>query len=237
MFVERYNRLHELAQQAVRQLVPNGVETLIPFIYCGGGTLNLGLDKVVGLLHEKATRHDRDHLISVYLATIESHLYRQGHCSTGHIIRVQAGNYCVALEEDKKKIIRDGFPFRVAAVSSAEDLEANTPLKRVTDAEYSSTFERLHAAWGSPSQKAMIPMMEDRLATIYDLLPQHKIGKELHRERQTPKGPRKEPLPLYVRNEISHPSTPGLPESATFQHDKTIGYAIMEAWLTQGGTV
>ena len=78
-------------------------------------------------------------------------------------------------------------------------------------------------------------MMDKRLETIYELLPQHKIGKEFHRERHTPKGPRKEPLPLYVRNEISHPSTPELSKSAAFQRDKSIGYVIMEAWLAQHG--
>ncbi|MDE0694964.1 MAG: hypothetical protein OXH76_03915 [Boseongicola sp.] len=226
-----------MAQQTVQKLVPNGVEILIPFIYGGGGgMLNLGLDGVATLLHDKATPSERDHFISVYLATIESCLYRHGHCSTGHIIRIQAGNYRVAPNEEKQAIIRDGFPFRVGTVSSAEELAALTPLKRVTDAEYSAKFEELHTAWGSPSQKAMIPMMDSRLATTHELMPQHKIGKEFHRERQTPKGPRNEPVPLYVRNEISHPNTPDLPESATFQQDKSIGYAMMEAWLAQGSS-
>ena len=98
-------------------------------------------------------------------------------------------------------------------------------------------FETEQPVLGSGTHlKAMIPMMDSRLATTHELMPQHKIGKEFHRERQTPKGPRNEPVPLYVRNEISHPNTPDLPESATFQQDKSIGYAMMEAWLAQGSS-
>ena len=231
MFVERYNRLHEIAQTVVEELIPNGVETLFPFRLAGGGSLNLGLDRVVALLPETASPHDRDHLVLVHLAALESHLYRHGYCRTGHMIRIMAGNYGAALEEEKQSIIRNGFPCVVGTVSSEEELIALTPLKRVTDAEYSDLYERLIAAWGNPRQRQAATMMETRLATIHDLLPRHKVGDDFRRARAG----REESLPLYVRNEIHHPTEDGLPESTTFERDKSIGYAIMEAWLSESG--
>ena len=71
--------------------------------------------------------------------------------------------------------------------------------------------------------------METNLRSIHDLLPQHKIGDDFRRKR---KG-RLEPLPLYVRNEIHHPTKGPLLETEAFQQDKRIGYAIMEAWLSR----
>ena len=201
----------------------------MPFILAGGGSLGLGLDRVAALLPETASSQDRDHLVLVHLAAIESHLYRNGYCPTGHMIRVMAGNYGIAPEEEKRSIIRQGFPCVVGTVASAEELIALTPLKRVTDAEYSQVYERLVAAWGSPRQKDAATRMETRLETIHDLLPRHKIGDDFRRVRAG----RQEPLPLYVRNEIHHPTTEGLPESKTFQRDKSIGYAIMQAWLSE----
>ena len=229
MFVERYNRLNEITHAVIEKLIPDGVEVLIPFIYAGGGLLNLGLDRVAALLPETASPHDRDHLVMVHLAAIESHLYRYGHCPTGHMIRIMAGNYRVAEEEEKHSIVQNGFPCVVGTVSSAEELIALTPLKRVTDAEYSDLYGRLIAAWGNPRQKEAATMMKTRLATIHDHLPRHKIGDDFRRVRAG----REEPLPLYVRNEIHHPTTEGLPESTAFQRDKRIGYAIMEAWLSE----
>ncbi len=228
-FVERYNRLHDIAQTVIEELIPNGVEVLLPFIRAGGGSLDLGLDRVAALLPETASPHDRDHLVRVYLAAIESHLYRHGYCPTGHMVRILTGNYGVAPEAEKRSIIQHGFPCVVGTVSSAEELSALTPLKRVTDAEYSDLYERLVAAWGSTRQKEAAAMMRTRLATIHDLLPRHKIGDDFRRVRAG----REEPLPLYVRNEIHHPTTDGLAESTTFQQDKRIGYAIMEAWLSE----
>ena len=72
-------------------------------------------------------------------------------------------------------------------------------------------------------------MMRTRLATIHNLLPHHKIGTDFRRVRDG----REEPVPLYVRNEIHHPAMDGLAGSKTFQRDKRIGYAIMEAWLSE----
>lgn len=231
MFVERYNRLHEITHAVIEKLIPDGVEVLIPFIYSGGGVLNLELDKVVALLPETASPHDRDHLVSVHLAAIESHLYRHGHCTTGHMIRIMASNYGASEEEKKQSIVQSGFPCVVGTVSSAEEFIALTPLKRVTDAEYSNLYESLMAVWGNPRQKEAARMMETRLATIHRLLPRHKIGDDLRRTRSG----REEPLPLYVRNEIHHPTAQELRESTAFHRDKSIGYAIMEAWLTQDG--
>ena len=71
-------------------------------------------------------------------------------------------------------------------------------------------------------------MMRIRLRTIHLLLPRHKIGTDFERLR---KG-RQEPLPLYVRNEIHHPTIKGLADSNAFQRDKRIGYAIVAAWLS-----
>lgn len=230
-FVERYTRLEEIARAVVAKLTPNGIEVVIPFIVAGGGPLNLGLDRVVALLPETATSHDRDHLAQVHLAAVESHLYRRGHCTTGHMVRIFSGNYRVASEEEKQAIVRNGFPCRVGMVSNAEELVALTPLKRVTDAEYSDAYERLAACWGNPRQKKVAAMMESRLVTIHDLLPRHKIGDDFRRVRAG----REEPLPLYVRNEIHHPTLDGLAKSESFQRDKRIGYAIMEAWLAERG--
>lgn len=225
-FVERYKRLHEIAQTAIEELTPNGVDMVVPFIQDGGGFLNLGLDRIAALLPATASPHDRDHLVLVYLATIESYLYRHGYCTTGQIIRIMAGNYRDAVEENKQSIIRDGFGCVVNSVSSTEELDACTPLKSVTDVKYSDLYEKLVADWGSHPQKKVAAMMKTRLETIHDLLPRHKIGDDFRRVRAG----REEPLPLYVRNEIHHPTTDGLSESGKFQQDKRIGYAIMEAW-------
>ena len=162
---------------------------------------------------------------------LESYLYRHGYVETGHIVRIQAGNYRVATEDVKRSIVSDGFPIRVGTVSSAEELEAVTPLRRVSDGEYSQMYERLSEAWGRGSQKEMAQAMEANLRSIYDLLPRHKIGDDFCRERRG----RLEPLPLYVRNEIHHPTKGPLLETEAFQQDKRIGYAIMEAWLSRDG--
>lgn len=229
LFVKRYNRLFGITQTVIKYLTPNGTEMLLPFVQAGGGLLALGLDRVAALLPETATPHDRDHLVLVHLAAIESHLYRHGYCPTGHVIRIMADNYRAAPEEEKQAIIRDGFRCVVSSVSSAEEVEAVTPLKRVTDAEYTDLYERLVATWGNPRQKEVAAMMETRLATIHDLLPRHKIGNDFRRTRAG----REEPLPLYVRNELHHPTVDGLPESKAFQWDKRIGYAIMDSWLPE----
>ena len=125
-FVERYNRLHEIAQTVIEELIPNGVEVLLPFI----------------------------------------------------------------------------FGWRRVSRSGSGEARDN---------------------------KEAAAMMQTRLATIHDLLPRHKIRDDFRRVRAG----REEPLPLYVRNEIHHPTTDGLAESTTFQQDKRIGYAIMEAWLSE----
>ena len=183
MFVERYSQLHAITQKIISDLISNGVEVLIPFIYAGGGRLDLGLDRVAALLPETATPRARDHLIMVHLAAIESHLYRNGYCSTGHMIRIMAGNYGVAEKEEKQAIIQSGFPCVVGSVSSAEELIALTPLKRVTDAEYSDLYERLLAAWRNPPQKKVAEIMNTRLVTIHDHLSRHKIGDDFRRTR------------------------------------------------------
>ena len=225
---ERHQRLHEIAEKTIEQLTPNGVEWVISFIQAGGGSLFLGLDKVVALIPETASPNERDHLFQVYFSTIESHLYRHGYYSTGRFVEVLANNYKNLVEEQKQSIIRNGFDCVVSSVSNAEELDACTPLKAVTNGEYSALYERLVAAWGGAPQKKVAAEMFKRLATIHDLLPRHKIGDDFRRARRHGW---EEPLPLYVRNEIHHPTQDGLPESAKFQRDKRIGYAIMEAWM------
>ena len=84
---------------------------------------------------------------------------------------------------------------------------------------------------GRLRQKEMTEVMEANLRSIHELLPRHKIGDKFHRERRG----RLEPLALYVRNEIHHPTKGPLLETEAFQQDKRIGYAIMEAWLSQDG--
>ena len=78
MFVERYDQLHAITQAVIKELAPDGVEVLFPFILAGGGPLDLGLDRVAAPPPETASPHDRDHLVLVHLAAIESHLYRRG---------------------------------------------------------------------------------------------------------------------------------------------------------------
>ena len=172
-------------------------------------------------------------LIGVHLATLESHLYRHRYVETGHFVRIQAGNYRVETEDVKRSIVSNGFPIRVAAVSSAEELDAVTPSRRASDGEYSQMYEQLSRAWGGLRQKEMAKVMEANLKSIHDLLPRHKIGDDFCRERCG----RKEPLPLYVRNEIHHPTKGPLLETEAFQRDKRIGYAIMEAWLSRDGAL
>ena len=162
---------------------------------------------------------------------LESYLYRHGFVETGHFIRIIAGNYRVATEDLKQSIISNGLPIRVATVSSAEELEAVTPLRRVSDGEYSEMYERLSKAWGGLRQREMAEVMEANLRSIHELLPRHKIGDDFHRERRG----RLEPLPLYVRNEIHHPTTGPLLETEAFQQDKHVGYTIRQAWLLQSG--
>ena len=228
----RYQLLSMITNRVLEILTPNGKEALIPFIHSGGGSVNLGLNLVEGLTpnrSEKTYGRRRDHLISVHLSVLESCLFIRGYSATGHLIRILAGNYMVASKEEKQAIIREGFPIRVGTISKREDLALNTPLRRVTDSEYSAMYERLLALWKTPRQKQAAEMMWVRLGKICDLLPKHKIGQSFIRQRQG----RDEPLPLYVRNEIHHPSIPGLKESKAFEDDKRIGYAIMEAWLFQ----
>ena len=119
VFVERYERLHEIARNVIGKLIPDGVEVVFPFMLAGGGSLDLGLDRVVALLPGTASPHDRDHLVMVHLSAIESHLYRNGYCPTGHLIRILAGNYGVASEEEKQESVRNGFPCQVGTASSA----------------------------------------------------------------------------------------------------------------------
>lgn len=226
VFTERYQQLHKIARTIIEKLTPNGIEVLVPLLQDGGGLLRLELDRVCALLPETASPEERDHLLRVYLATIESYLFRHGYCATGQIIKVMSCNYGVLSEEEKQATIRGGFPCLVMEVSSAEELDACTPLNDVTDAEYSTLYEKLVAGWGKPTQKDIAARMNSRLATIHDLLPRHKIGDGFRRERNG----REEPLPLYVRNEIHHPTKDGRSESAEFRKDKRIGYAIMEVW-------
>ena len=229
VFVERYNRLLKISQRVVRKLTPNDTEIVFSFLMAGGALLDLELNKVAALLPETASSHDRDHLVLVHLAQVESCLYRNGYCPTGHMIRILAGNYGVAPEEEKQSIVREGFRCVMSNVSSAEELASITPLNRVSDAQYSNLYERLAIAWNCPTQKEMAAKMRTRLEAIHTLLPHHKIGIAFCRVRRD----REEPLPLYVRNEIHHPSKNGLAESSKFQQDKRIGYAIMKAWLTE----
>lgn len=149
--------------------------------------------------------------------------------TSGHMVRTLAGNYSVATEEVKQSIILNGFPFVTATVSSAQELTDVTPLKRVSDSEYSAMFEKLLASWGNVNQKKAERLMWSLLDSIHNALPKHKIGSDFRRERRG----RAEPLPMYVRNELHHPTKGAALETEAFEQDKRIGYAIMQAWLAQ----
>lgn len=231
MFVDRYNGLHEITRKTIDELTSVGMEVL-PLLALAGGCVRFGLDEVAALISETESQHSRDHLIQVHLAVVESHMYRQGYVPTGHMVRIFSSNYSVATEEAKQSIIADGFRYVTTTVSSAEDLIAATPLRRVTDAEYSDLFERLFASWGCSDQKEASRRMNSRLSSIHDLLPRHKIGDDFIRERRG----KQVPLPLYVRNEIHHPTNRDQLATEAFERDKRIGYAIMDAWLSDDGT-
>ena len=162
-----------------------------------------GFGAVVALLPEAASPAERDHLVLVHLAAIESHMYRHGHCPTGHLIRIMAGNYGGASEEGKQSIVRDGFVCAVSGVSSAEELEAITPLKRVTDTQYTDMYEQLISAWGTPPQKKVAEMMRTRLRTIHLLLPRHKCGSRSLALAPSGRGRRSAALP--VRHNANQP--------------------------------
>ncbi len=228
--VGRYVALHDITQRVAKELTPGGMQILVLTLFTQD-SISLGLDEVAGLMSATGSTRDRDHLIGVHLAMLESHMYRHGYVETGHIVRIKAGNYRVATEDVKRSIVSNGFPIRVGTVSSAEELEAVTPLRRVSDGEYSQMYERLSEAWGGLCQREMGKAMEANLRSIHDLLPRHKIGDDFRRERRG----RMEPLPLYVRNEIHHPTKGPLLETEAFQQDKRIGYAIMEAWWSRVG--
>ena len=167
----------------------------------------------------------------MHLAELETRLYRHGHCGLGNLVRVLSGNYRVSTKEVKQSIISDGFPFRVATVSSAEELAEVTPLKLPTDTEYSELYERLIESWGGLNQRAASEKMWCLLESIHDFLSMGKVGDSFRRERRGVE----EPLPIHVRNEIHHPTMGPLLETESFRQDKRIGYAIMQAWLSKPG--
>lgn len=179
------------------------------------GYLQLNLWKIVALLPENIHQKERDHFIQLYLGEIESSLFRQGNLPVGRVINLLTRRYMTQTEEEKIAIINDGFPIQIVPINKAEDLDKHKPMKRPSDDEYTRRFEELHENWGRLRYKEMARLMRERSSMIPE------------RERRG----RSEPLPLYVRNEIHHPSIDGLKESLEFQRDKTIGYAIMENWL------
>lgn len=230
MLIDRYNRLQEITRKVIEELTPGGVE-ILPLLTLVSSRVRFGLDEVAALISGTESPHDREHLIQVHLAGLESHMYRHGHLPTGHMVRIFSGNYSVATEEAKRSIIADGYRYVTAIVASEEDLIAATPLRRVKDAEFSDVYERLYAAWGCSDQKEASRKMKSRLSSIHDLLSRHKIGDDFIRERRG----KQVPLPLYVPNEIHHPTNAALPGTEAFERDKRIGYAIMDAWLSEDG--
>ena len=168
----------------------------------------------------------------MHLSELEALLYRSGYCEFGTIVKVSAGNYRVSTEEVKQSIIINGFPFRIATVSSAEEMDEITPLKLPSDTEYSELYEELTKTWGSLNQRKTSERMWPLLESIHYHLPKSKIGDDFRRERRG----KEEPLPMYVRNEIHHPTKGPMLKTEAFQQDKRIGYAIMKAWLSEDGT-
>lgn len=227
--VELYRRLGEMGQLVFQGLIFNDTELLINLIRTRSGLfrLNLSLNRVVRLLPRSITPHRRDHIIYVFLAGIERRLYENGYCSSGRFIKTLTGNYRAAVEDTKQSIISEGFVIDICDVSNREELEAATPLKSVSDFEYSTLYEKLMDTWGNPRQKEAAKRMEHLLKSIHNFLSKDKIGKDFKRERRG----REEPLPMYVRNELHHPTKGDLFETEAFQSDKRIGYAIMETWL------
>ncbi len=227
-FIERYNRLFSLAQTAFEKWANSERTNQFPQVVVSGEPIDLGFKSVVDLLPTETTVLDRDHLIAVYCAIIEAYLYRSGHWSAGQLFRIFSSNYQNMLEVEKQSVIQKGFSMVVHKVGSAEALEAVTPLKTVTNDQYSELYEELVEDWGNPVQKKVAAIMRGQLKFIHTFLPRHKIGDNFERERRD----RIEPLPLYIRNEIHHPTIKGLPETPAFRRDKSIGYAIMEVWLS-----
>ena len=119
---------------------------LLPFFAAGGGMRDRGLERVAALVPDTASPDDRNHLVLVRLAAIKSHMYRHSFCPTRHMIRIMTGYYGVAPEEEKQAIVRDGFPCIVRGVSSTEEIDAVTPIKRVTDTQWSDRHCQTKAA-------------------------------------------------------------------------------------------
>lgn len=228
-FVDLYSRLFKITENVFHGLTSNGTEVFF-ILALTRGYIRFGIDEVVSLLPNQDSARRRDHLIAVHFAVLESLLYRHGYVGIGHAVRILSGNYSIATEEIKQSTIINGFDFRAQTVSSSDEFIALTPLRRPNNTDYAIKFEKLVSSWRcSSSQKKAAQMMESRLSTIHDLLPVHKIGHNLYRERRG----KKEPLPLFIRNEIHHPTIPDLLESETFEQDKSIAYAIMCAWLSE----
>ena len=144
--------LHDITQRVANELIPNGKQ-IFPWPLLSRSSIRLGLNEVAALIQGSESKHDRDHLISVHLAMLESYMYRHGCVRTGHLIRIMAGNFRVATEDSKQSIISNGFPIRVATVSSAEEIDAVTPLRSVSDGQYSDMYERLSKAWAAYARK------------------------------------------------------------------------------------
>ncbi len=228
--VELYKQLHAITNRTFDELASKDIGVLL-LIAASGEPVRLGIDQVTRLDLEFNAGYRRDHLIQVHLAELEARLYRSGYCGLGTLVKVFAGNYRVSTEEVKRSIILDGFPFRLATVSSYAELVEATPLKLPSDTEYSELYEGLIRSWGGLKQGKASEKMWCLLESIYDLLPTGKIGDDFRRERRG----KEEPLPMYVRNEIHHPTKGPVLETEAFQQDKRIGYAIMKAWLSEDG--
>ena len=63
-----------------------------------------------------ASKHDRDHLVTIHPVAIESHLYKHGYCTAGHMITVLTGNYTVAMDQEKQSMVKKGFPCALSTV-------------------------------------------------------------------------------------------------------------------------
>ena len=230
---KRYERIFEIAERTVKDSVDTGgfaFSFVMQAMVSGHGSatrVKLRIDEVIKL----DPRHEEQiHMARLYLALLELHFRRLGFHGEAIIAGNMAHQLASGAEDTRESLLSDGYEMILGTVSSAEDLERITPLPNVTDKEYMDLYEKLDNAWNPKGQGRMAKMMNLHLLSIHDYLPSEKIGADLFRKRRG----RIEPLPLYVRNEISHPTIGKDRDLAAFYRDRDRGYVIMETWLKAG---
>lgn len=225
-----YQALDQITQQEIANILQLGGDIDALLRLAIAGKWQLGLNRIAGLVAPSGIK-TRDHLIQLHLGNIVSYLHRSDYRGLGILARNLLYEWSAMTEDAKQEIITTGYPIVVRTGSSSKDFVELAPLPHVKDSEYTSQYEKLEKAWDCKNQTEMGERMVSLLKTIHNTLSPAKVGKGLYRVRSFKGQPRREPLPLYVRNEIHHPS---VNERYTwqFEQDKRRAFAIMNVWLS-----